>query len=132
MTERIRFGGFIPEAELADYFRAADVFVLSSRYEPFGMTAVEAMACGTPTVVTTHGGLYRALTYGRHALYADPFDEEDLAITIHKVLAYPELRESLSRNGAQEARRHFTWTSVAERILAAVKTHSVGAGEERT
>ena len=45
------------DSDIADVYRAADVFVLPSRYEPFGMTAVQAMACGTPTVVTTHGGL---------------------------------------------------------------------------
>lgn len=49
----------IPDELLANYYRAADVFALSSRYEPFGMTAVEAMACGSPTVITTEGGLWQ-------------------------------------------------------------------------
>ena len=121
LGERVRFGGFIPDQELADYYRAADVFVLPSRYEPFGMAAIEAMACGTSTVVTVHGGLYRAVTFGRHALYADPFDREDLGIMMLKVLKHPRLRSRLSRMGAHKARSLFTWTGVAQQLVALVE-----------
>lgn len=120
-ADRIHFGTFISEEELPDFYRAADIFVLSSRYEPFGMTAIEAMASGTPTVVTVHGGLYRALTFGRHALFADPFDKEDLGITMAKIFRHPRLRTRLSRMGAHKARSLFTWTGIAQQLVAAVE-----------
>ncbi len=118
---RIHFGSFIPDEDLPDYYRAADLFVLCSRYEPFGMTAIEAMASGTPTVVTVHGGLYRALSFGRHALFADPFDREDLGIMMAKVFRHPRLRTRLGRMGAHKARSLFTWTGIAHQLVAAVE-----------
>jgi mannosylfructose-phosphate synthase len=121
LQEKVQFGNFIPDEQLADFYRAADLFVLSSRYEPFGMTAIEAMASGTPTVVTVHGGLYRALTFGRHALFADPFDKEDLGITMLKVFRDPRLRSRMARMGAHKARSLFTWTGVAQQLIAAVE-----------
>jgi mannosylfructose-phosphate synthase len=124
-ADRIKFGSFIADEDLADYYRAADAFVLCSRYEPFGMTAIEAMASGAPTVVTVHGGLYRALSFGRHALFADPFDREDLGITISKIFRHPRLRQRLSRMGAHKARSLFTWTGIAHQLIAAVEHRSM-------
>jgi mannosylfructose-phosphate synthase len=121
LQEKVQFGSFVPDDQLADYYRAAELFVLSSRYEPFGMTAIEAMASGAPTVVTVHGGLYRALTFGRHALFADPFDKEDLGITMLKVFRHPRLRTRMARRGAHKARSLFTWTGVAQQLLAMVE-----------
>jgi len=118
IADRIVMKDYISDDELADHYRAADVFALSSRYEPFGMTAIEAMACGTPTVITIHGGLYRAITFGRHALYADTFDKEDLGISIVKVLRHPRLAHRLGRMGAHKARSLFTWTGIAQQLIS--------------
>lgn len=121
LEKRVKITGSLPEEVMPDFYRAVDVFCLPSRYEPFGMTAVEAMASGAPAVVTTHGGLYRTLQYGINALYADSFDKLDFGITICKVLEYESLRNRLSENGAKIARSLFTWTGIAQQLIAVVE-----------
>lgn len=125
IADQVVFRNYIPDEQLADYYRAADVFALSSRYEPFGMTAVEAMACGTPVVMTTAGGLWEQITWGLDALYADPNDPEAFGHSLLEILQYPEVAAQLAENGAQKARSLFTWTGVCQQILRAIEGASV-------
>lgn len=117
IADRVMFRDYIPDNLLADHYRAADVFALSSRYEPFGMTAVEAMACGTPTVMTTHGGLWKMVTWGREALFADPFDPDAFGHAMISILKYPEVAARIAARGAEAARALFTWSGVAQQLL---------------
>lgn len=117
IMDRIKWVQYVPDEDLANYYRAASVFALPSRYEPFGMVAIEAMACGTPTVVTTHGGLFDLIDFGQHALYADPFRPAEFGAMLAMPLLHPRLAHELSVAGARFARRNFGWTGIAKRIL---------------
>lgn len=119
LQERVNFSGFVREEDLPDIYRAADVFVLGSRYEPFGMTAIEAMACGTPVVATTHGGFWRVLEWGVNGFFADTFDPVDFGFTISRPLLSPALATSVSWNGAAHARSSFTWDGIARQLVNA-------------
>lgn len=117
VSEHIEWLGYISDEDMADYYRAAPVFALPSRYEPFGMTAVEAMACGTPCVVTIHGGLEEMFDFGSQALFADPKRPREFATMLSMPMRYPELRRRLSIAGARFARKNFGWRGIARRTL---------------
>ncbi len=117
LTNSLIFRDYIPDDQLADYYRVADVFALSSRYEPFGMTAVEAMACGTPTVITTEGGLWEQVIWGLESIYANPFDPAAYGHAVAQVLQYPRISAQLAKFGTQKARAKFTWTGIAQQVL---------------
>jgi mannosylfructose-phosphate synthase len=121
ICDRVIFHDYIADADLPNSYRMADVFALSSRYEPFGMTAVEAMACGTPAVVTTEGGLWEQITWGLDALYANPFDPPAFGHAISFVLQHPRISSQLAKYGSQTARAHFTWTGIAQQILGVIQ-----------
>ena len=118
VSKWVNWIGYVEDEEMADYYRAGGVFALPSRYEPFGMTAIEAMAAGTPAVVTIHGGLYETIDFGTHALFADPKVPGEFGAMLAMPLKYPDLHERLSVEGARFSRRHFGWTGVAKRTLA--------------
>ena len=117
VMERIKWIGYVPDEDLVKYYRAAAVFAMPSRYEPFGMVAIEAMACGTPTVISTHGGLAELIRYGYHGFYADPNRPIEFGTLMAVPLLHENLASEVSVEGARFARRNFGWTGIARRIL---------------
>ena len=117
ISDKIVWRNYVADEDLANYYRAAAVFAMPSRYEPFGMVAIEAMACGTPAVITVHGGLFDLIDYGHHALYADPNRPVEFGTMLAFPILYPNLSHQLSVEGARFARRNFGWTGIAKKIL---------------
>jgi mannosylfructose-phosphate synthase len=120
VAEHVEWRGYVEDDEMVDHYRAAGVFALPSRYEPFGMTAVEAMACGTPTVVTVHGGLHDLVEFGKHALVADPKRALEFAAMLSMPMRYPHLAQRLALEGGRFARRHFGWGGIARQTLSVI------------
>ena len=121
VTDSVNWRGYVPDDAMAGHYRAAPVFALPSRYEPFGMTAVEAMACGTPVVVTVHGGLLEHLRFGVDALWGDPKRAGEFATMLSLPLRYERIRETLSVEGSRTARAEFGWRGIAKRTAAVVE-----------
>ena len=136
VSSHVVFHGYVEDDDLPDVYRAAAVYALPSRYEPFGMTAVEAMACGTASVITTRGGLRESVEFGQHALWADPEREGELAYCLALPLLYPELRKQLERAGSEWARANFAWRGIARQMLDVfgrndVLNRRLGEGDRR-
>jgi len=115
VAARVAFAGYVRDDDLPYFYRRARAFVLPSRFEPFGMTALEAMACGTPVVATNRGGLARYLDDGRDALLADPSDTEALAAAMLRAATDEELAARLVAAGHETVAREFTWEAIAEK-----------------
>lgn len=111
--DRVRFAGFVDDATRAALFHHADVTVVPSTYEPFGIVALEAMAMGSPVVVSDVGGLAEIIQHGVTGLKVKPGSPTELAAQIQQVLGNPCLAARLRHNARQEVERTYRWRSVA-------------------
>lgn len=113
INDRVLFTGYVHDDDLATYYRKAGLFVLPSKYEPFGMTTLEAMSCGTPVVATKFGGIRKNLRDGHDALMVDPTDEREFATAITRLLTDEKLSKKLVTNGLETIRQRFSWEAIA-------------------
>lgn len=114
----VTFAGFVPDASLAELVAAADCAVVPSRYEPFGLVALEAAAAGTPVVAAAAGGL-REIVRDRETGLAFPAgDPGGLAAAVDEVLTDQVLARRLARQARAVVRREHSWSSVADRTAA--------------
>src|SRR6266852_6467741 len=115
LDRRVRFLRAQPQRRLRLFYAAADVTVMPSHYESFGMVALEAMACGSPVVATRVGGLTTTVRDGVTGFLVPEGDVNALAGRLETLLADPDLRWRLGREGIRWAAQH-RWPCVAEAI----------------
>ena len=116
-TAGVILPGFIAQPDLPAFFRQAEMLVYPSLYEGFGLPPLEAMACGTPVIVSNVTSLPEVV--GEAALSVDPTDAEAIAAAMDRLLHDAVLRATLRQTGFEQA-AHFTWAKSAGRLLEAL------------
>ncbi|MGZ4969913.1 MAG: glycosyltransferase [Methylobacter sp.] len=123
LTESIHWFNRLDDDTLKSYYRAADLFLCPSHYEPFGLVLVEAFASGTPVIATYHGGPVDIVTPGVEGYLADPMNPDQFAGRIIDVLLAPEMEVQAMREAAlNKARSCYSWHAVAAAIAEVYRT----------
>ncbi|RCG32076.1 glycosyltransferase family 1 protein [Sphaerisporangium album] len=129
VAARVRFIGQVAHEDVPALMRAADVAVCVPWYEPFGMVALEAMACGLPVVASAVGGQRETVVDGRTGTLVPPRDPRALAAAVNSLLADPSLRAAYGKAGARRARTRYAWPRIAAATAAVYEDVVADAAE---
>jgi len=113
VADRVHFLGRVLREDVPPLLRSADVLVTVPWYEPFGITPLEAMACGTPVVASAVGGLTDTVVDGMTGLLVPPRQPAAVAAALHRLLADETLLQGVSMAAADRARSRYGWGRVA-------------------
>lgn len=116
LQDQVTFVGRIDHDHLPNYYAAADICVVPSFYEPFGLVAIEAMACGTPVIASAVGGLKYTVIDGETGLLVSPQQEGELAHAIDDLITHPSKCQAMGRAGHQRVATKFSWQGVADQL----------------
>ena len=125
VEDRIRFTGFVSDADLLQLYNACDVFAFPSFYEGFGLPALEAMACGRAVACSNTSALPEVVDGA--AILFDPYSVDEMVRALADLLRDAELRARMERLGLQRA-AHFSWQKSAERTLDVYREVAERAG----
>jgi glycogen(starch) synthase len=118
VAHKVLFTGFIPDEERDRLFKMADCAVFPSLYEPFGIVALEAMAAGTPVVVSEVGGLKEVVQHAETGITVYPNDVRSLTWGILHTLEQPHWTRARVANARQKVIKEYNWTHIAARTSA--------------
>lgn len=114
---KVKFTGHIDTDALFAFYKTADLTVVPSLYEPFGMVVLESMAMGTPTIVADTGGLSEIVVHEETGLKFEPGNPESLATAMLRILTDQELVNRLTDDAMAYLGEQFNWDRIAKRTL---------------
>ena len=125
IEKNVNFIGRVPhDTVLPVYYRGASVFVLPSRYEPFGLTTLEAMASGTAPIVSNVAGSREIIVDGLNGFIVDTHDRKKLSQHILNLLTNKKLNKKISENAAFTIKEHYSWDKIIEKFVSLYKNLS--------
>lgn len=116
LTDCVTFTGRKNRDVLKYYYSAADIFITTPWYEPFGITPLESMACGTPVIGANVGGIKYSVEDGKTGFLIPPNDPDCLARRIEQLLSDRDLLTQMKRNSIRRVNALFTWSRVADMV----------------
>lgn len=116
IEKQITFTGGKSQDQLAKYYSAADITIIPSYYEPFGMTAIEAMACGSSVIASRVGGLKSTVKENLVGALFEPRNAAQLAEKIKIIFDQPSMNVELRKNARPYVEENFNWKSVAKSV----------------
>ncbi|MCI4065349.1 glycosyltransferase [Micromonospora sp. R77] len=116
LADRVRLVGAVPREEMGRWYRSADVLVAAPWYEPFGLTPLEAMACGVPVVASAVGGLIDTVVDGRTGDLVPARDPQALGAAVRRLLGDRIRRFAYATAALERARRCYSWSTTADRL----------------
>ncbi|MFC2069606.1 glycosyltransferase [Chloroflexota bacterium] len=117
LGDQVYISGYIPDELLVASFQQAELFVLPSIFEPFGMTALEAMACGTPVVASKLGGIREVISSGEDGILIDPTNAEEFADAMINLLKDRDLVADMGKKAYKSVYKHYSWDAIARRHI---------------
>ncbi|WP_416562445.1 glycosyltransferase [Nocardia testacea] len=127
VADRVHLLGQVPRTEMAPLLRSADVAVCTPWYEPFGITPLEAMACGVPVVAAAVGGLTDTVVDGVTGRLVTPREPDELADAIEGLLDAPQTRADFGRAGRDRVRARYSWERITAETLRAYRRVAAAA-----
>ena len=115
--DNVLFTGYLPDDIVPAYYSAAEMFIVPSRYEPFGLTILESMSVGTPVIATKFGGPSHIITHGKDGFLVDPVDEKEFARLILLLLNNGSVHEKISAQGIKTIMKKYSWDTVADTYI---------------
>jgi D-inositol-3-phosphate glycosyltransferase len=117
VSAHVTFTGRRGRDVLKYYYAAADVFITTPWYEPFGITPLEAMACGTPVIGANVGGIKYSVADGKTGFLVPPKNPEALAEKIEQLISNKQLIAAMKKHAVKHVNKYFTWTNVANTVM---------------